>query len=240
MVTRPDQGRVIQRGYAQTQSAEIDAGLRTHMQKVYGYMAGGLAITGAISYFVGNNEVLLQAIYGTPLAWVVMFAPLVFAFIFGMRIHAMSSASAQILFWVFAGVMGLSLSYIFAVYTDASIVRTFFISAGTFLAMSLYGYTTKRDLSGMGSFLIMGVFGLILAMLVNLFLQSSALQFAISAIGVLVFAGLTAYDTQKIKESYFEGDAAVLGRNAIMGALTLYLDFINMFQFLLSFLGDRD
>jgi FtsH-binding integral membrane protein len=241
MVTRPDQGRVIQRGYAQTQSAEIDAGLRTHMQKVYGYMAGGLAITGAISYFVGNNEVLLQAIYGTPLAWVVMFAPLVFAFIFGMRIHAMSSASAQILFWVFAGVMGLSLSYIFAVYTDASIVRTFFISAGTFLAMSLYGYTTKRDLSGMGSFLIMGVFGLILASIVNLFLGSSALEFAISVIGVLLFTGLAAYDTQKVKEFYWEADGhEVATKKSILGAFVLYLDFINLFLFMLRFLGNRE
>jgi uncharacterized protein len=241
MVTRPDQGRVIQRGYAQTQSAEIDAGLRTHMQKVYGYMAGGLAITGAISYFVGNNEVLLQAIYGTPLAWVVMFAPLVFAFIFGMRIHAMSSASAQILFWVFAGVMGLSLSYIFAVYTDASIVRTFFISAGTFLAMSLYGYTTKRDLSGMGSFLIMGVFGLILASIVNLFLGSSALEFAISVIGVLLFTGLAAYDTQKVKEFYWEADGhEVATKKSILGAFVLYMDFINLFLFMLRFLGNRE
>ena len=241
MVTRPDQGRVIQRGYAQTQSAEIDAGLRAHMQKVYGYMAGGLGITGAISYFVGNNEVLLQAIYGTPLAWVVMFAPLVFAFIFGMRIHAMSSASAQILFWVFAGVMGLSLSYIFAVYTDASIVKTFFISAGTFLAMSLYGYTTKRDLSGMGSFLIMGVFGLILASIVNLFLGSSALEFAISVIGVLLFTGLAAYDTQKVKEFYWEADGhEVATKKSILGAFVLYMDFINLFLFMLRFLGNRE
>ncbi len=241
MVNRPDFSRTVQRGYAQAQTAEIDAGLRAHMQKVYAYMAGGLGITGAVSYFVGNSETMLQAIYGTPLAWVVMFAPLVFAFIFGMRIQSMAASTAQMLFWVFAGVMGLSISYIFAVYTDASIVRTFFITGGTFLAMSLYGYTTKRDLSGMGSFLIMGVIGLLLASIVNLFLGSSALEFAISVIGVLVFTGLAAYDTQKVKEFYWEADGhEVATKKSILGAFVLYMDFINLFLFMLRFLGNRE
>lgn len=242
MVSRPNHeiaGRG--RGYAGEQSAAIDAGLRAHMQKVYAYMGGGLALTGIISYLVGNNETLLAAIYGTPLSWVVMLAPLGFAIFFGMRIHAMSSATAQALFWVFAAVMGLSISYIFAVYTTASIVKTFFIAASTFLAMSLWGYTTKKDLAGMGNFLVMGVFGLIIAMVVNIFMQSSALEFAISVIGVLVFTGLAAYDTQKVKEFYWEADGhEVATKKSILGAFVLYLDFINLFLFMLRFLGNRE
>jgi FtsH-binding integral membrane protein len=225
----------------------IDEGLRAYMLKVYNLMAIALVVTGAVAYGTFNlavsNGQLTQLgalLFTSPLRWVIMLAPLAFVFLFSFRIDRMSVSTAQMTFWAFAALMGLSLSSIFLVFTGASITQTFFVTAAAFGALSLYGYTTRRDLTAMGSFLIMGVFGLILAMLVNLFLQSSALQFAISAIGVLVFAGLTAYDTQKIKESYFEGDAAVLGRNAIMGALTLYLDFINMFQFLLSFLGDRD
>jgi FtsH-binding integral membrane protein len=243
MVTRPNHEYAASRtqGYASAQSAAIDAGLRAHMQKVYAYMGGGLALTGIVSYIVGNNEAMLGLIYGTPLAWVVMLAPLGFAFFFGMRIHAMSMSTAQILFWAFAGIMGLSLSYIFAVYTTASIVKTFFIAASTFLAMSLWGYTTKKDLSGMGNFLIMGVFGLIIAMLVNLFMQSSALEFAISIIGVLVFTGLAAYDTQKIKEFYWEADGhEVATKKSILGAFVLYMDFINLFLFMLRFLGNRE
>lgn len=241
MVSRPNHEFANRTGYARAQSAEIDAGLRAHMQKVYAYMGGGLALTGIISYLVGNNEAMLAAIYGTPLAWVVMFAPLGFAVYFGMRINSMRMSTAQVLFWVFAAVMGLSISYIFAVYTTASIVKTFFIAAATFLSMSLYGYTTKKDLSGMGNFLLMGLFGLILAMIVNLFMQSSALEFAISAIGVLLFTGLAAYDTQKVKEFYWEADGhEVATKKSILGAFVLYLDFINLFLFMLRFLGNRE
>ena len=222
----------------------IDEGLRAYMLKVYNLMGIGLAVTGVVAYFTASlatsNPAVAQLLYGSPLRWVIMLAPLAFVFLFSFRIDRMSVSSAQLTFWAFAAVMGLSLSSIFLIFTGASITQTFFVTAASFAALSLYGYTTKRDMTAMGSFLIMGVFGLILAMLVNLFLQSSALQFAISAIGVLIFAGLTAYDTQKIKESYFEGDVAVMGRAAIMGALTLYLDFINLFTFLLQFMGNRE
>ena len=169
-----------------------------------------------------------------------VFAPLVFAFVFGMRINAMRASTAQMLFWAFSALMGLSLSYVFLAYTGTSIARTFFIAAATFAGMALYGYTTKRDLSAIGSFLIMGVFGLMIAMIVNIFLASSALHWAISVIGVLVFTGLTAYDSQRIKEMYYAGDGAEIAtKKAVMGALQLYLDFINLFLFLLQFLGDR-
>ncbi|WP_108609639.1 Bax inhibitor-1/YccA family protein [Aminobacter sp. MSH1] len=240
--------------------ASIDEGLRAYMLKVYNLMALGLAITGLAAFgtmmlattndpatavaTMGNGKMLTSlgvALYGSPLKWVVMLAPLGMVFFLSARIQSMSTSGAQTAFWVFAGLMGLSLSSIFLVYTSASIVQTFFVTAAAFGALSLFGYTTKRDLTAMGSFLIMGVFGILIAMVVNIFLQSSALQFAISAIGVLVFSGLTAYDTQKIKEMYFDGDdALVSGRKAIMGALTLYLDFINLFSFLLSFLGNRE
>ncbi|RUY50637.1 Bax inhibitor-1/YccA family protein, partial [Mesorhizobium sp. M7A.F.Ca.CA.001.05.1.1] len=178
--------------------------------------------------------------FGSPLRWVVMLAPLAAVLFLSFRVQSMSVSAAQTTFWVYAGLVGLSLSSIFLVYTTASISQTFFATAAAFGALSLFGYTTKRDLTAMGSFLIMGVFGIIIASVINIFLQSSALSFAVSAIGVLVFAGLTAYDTQKIKEMYFEGDSSdVAGRKAIMGALTLYLDFINLFMFLLQFMGDR-
>ena len=238
----------------------IDEGLRAYMVKVYNLMALGLCITGlaAIATMMlattndpasavatlGNGKMLTSfgaVLYGSPLRWVVMLAPLGVVFFLSFRVHTLSVSAAQTAFWAFAGLIGLSLSSIFLVYTSQSIVQTFFVTAASFGALSLYGYTTRRDLTAMGSFLIMGVFGLIIAMVVNIFLQSSALQFAISAIGVLVFAGLTAYDTQKIKEMYFEGDdVLVAGRKAIMGALTLYLDFINLFTFLLHFLGNRE
>ena len=238
----------------------IDEGLRAYMIKVYNLMALGLAITGLAALgtvmlattndptvavaTLGNGKMLTSigaALYGSPLRWVVMLAPLGMVFFLSARINSMSLSTAQTTFWVFAGLMGLSLSSIFLVYTSQSIVQTFFITAASFGALSLFGYTTKRDLTGWGSFLIMGVFGLIIAMVVNIFLASPAMQFAISAIGVLVFAGLTAYDTQKIKEMYFDGDeVAVAGRKAVMGALRLYLDFINLFTFLLSFLGNRE
>lgn len=240
--------------------ASIDEGLRAYMLKVYNLMALGLVITGLAAFgtmmlattndpatavaTMGNGKMLTSlgvALYGSPLKWVVMLAPIGMVFFLSARIQSMSTSGAQTAFWVFAGLMGLSLSSVFLVYTSASIVQTFFVTAAAFGALSLFGYTTKRDLTAMGSFLIMGVFGILIAMVVNIFLQSSALQFAISAIGVLVFSGLTAYDTQKIKEMYFDGDdALVSGRKAIMGALTLYLDFINLFSFLLSFLGNRE
>lgn len=225
----------------------IDQGLRAYMLKVYNLMALGLAITGVAAYLSfqfafadGQLTAFGQAIYASPLRWVVILAPLAAVFFLSFRINKMSVAAAQTTFWIYSALVGLSLSSIFIIYTGQSIVQTFFVTAASFGALSLYGYTTKRDLSPVGSFLIMGLFGLIIASLVNIFLASSALHFAISAIGVLIFAGLTAYDTQRIKEMYFEADGSdVAGRKAIMGALTLYLDFINLFMFLLQFMGNR-
>ena len=199
-------------------------------------------LPGAFALAVSDGQLTAfgQLIYTSAFRWVVILAPLALVFFISFRIDKMSVAAAQTTFWVYSALVGLSLSTIFLVYTGASIVQTFFVTAAAFGALSLWGYTTKRDLTAMGSFLIMGVFGIIIAMLVNLFLQSTALQFAISAIGVLIFAGLTAFDTQKIKELYFVGDdTLVAGRKAIMGALRLYLDFINLFTFLLQFLGNR-
>jgi FtsH-binding integral membrane protein len=240
--------------------AMIDEGLRAYMLKVYNLMALALVITGVAAFgfamlatttdpaaavaTLPNGKMLTSLgalVYASPLRWVVMLAPLGLVFFLSFRIQNMSVSAAQSTFWVYAALMGVSLSSIFLRYTEGSIVQTFFVTAASFGALSLYGYTTKKDLSGMGSFLIMGLFGLIIASIVNIFLGSGALQFAISAIGVLIFAGLTAYDTQKIKEMYFDGDdVAVAGRKAIMGALTLYLDFINLFTFLLQFLGNRN
>ena len=225
----------------------IDQGLRAYMLKVYNLMALGLAITGVAAYLsfqfaFANGELTAfgQAIYVSPLKWVVILAPLALVFFLSFRINTMTVAAAQTTFAVYAALVGLSLSSIFLIYTGQSVVQTFFVTAASFGALSLYGYTTKRDLSAMGSFLMMGLFGLIIASLVNIFLASSAVQFAISVLGVLIFAGLTAYDTQRIKELYFEADdVAVAGRKAIMGALTLYLDFLNLFMFLLQFMGNR-
>ncbi|APO76677.1 inhibitor of apoptosis-promoting Bax1-related protein [Rhizobium etli 8C-3] len=225
----------------------IDQGLRSYMLKVYNLMALGLAITGVAAFLSfqlafadGQLTAFGQAIYVSPLKWVVILAPLALVFFLSFRIGRMSVSAAQTTFWVYAALVGLSLSSLLLIYTGESVVQTFFITAASFGALSLYGYSTKRDLSAMGSFLIMGLFGLIIASLVNIFLASSAMQFAISVIGVLIFAGLTAYDTQRIKEMYFEADdVAVAGRKAIIGALTLYLDFINLFMFLLQFLGNR-
>jgi len=240
--------RNYQNRAAQTQSgAVVDEGLRSYMLKVYNLMALGLAITGlaaygtfALAFDQSGLTAFGQAIYLSPLRYVVMFAPLVMVFFLSFRIHAMSVSAAQTSFWVYAALMGLSLSSIFLIYTGQSIVQTFFVTAASFGALSLYGYTTKRDLSAMGSFMVMGLFGLLIASLVNIFLASTALNFAISVVGVLVFAGLTAWDTQKIKESYYEADSAdMAGRKAIMGALQLYLDFINLFLFLLRFLGNN-
>jgi FtsH-binding integral membrane protein len=220
--------------------AVIDEGLRAYMLRVYNYMASGLALTGIVAYAVAQSPALLNAIYGTPLMWVVMLAPLGVVILLSARIHKMSATGAQATFWVFSMLMGLSLAHIFLIYTGASIARVFFITASVFGAMSLYGYTTRRDLTGWGSFLFMGLIGIIIASIVNIFLVSSALQFAISVIGVLVFVGLTAYDTQKIKEMYVESDStAIMGKKAIMGALRLYLDFINLFIMLLHLFGRR-
>ena len=198
-------------------------------------------LTGAVAFAASTSGELMNAIHGTALRWVVMLAPLGFVFFLSARIHSMKAATAQTLFWVYAGLMGLSLSYIFLAFTGESIVRVFFITSAAFAGLSLYGYTTKKDLSGFGTFLVMGVIGILIASVVNIFLESSALHFAISALGVLIFAGLTAYDTQRIKAIYAEGDhSETHEKKAIMGALTLYLDFINMFIFMLQFFGNRE
>lgn len=225
---------------ADARSQSYDAGLRIYMNKVYGYMSAGLLITALAAYF-GASSGVYAAIAATPLIWVVMFAPLGMVLFLSVRLHKMSASSAQTMFWVYAGLMGLSLSYILLAYTGVSVVRTFLITSVSFGALSLYGYTTRRDLSGMGSFLFMGLIGIILASIVNLFMQSPALHFAVSVIGVLVFAGLTAYDTQDIKRIYYSGDTREIAeKKAIMGALRLYLDFINMFIILMQFMGNRD
>jgi FtsH-binding integral membrane protein len=227
-----------------SQSAIIDEGLRKHMSKVYGLMAVAMVITGLVAYAVGTSQVLLQVIFGTPLKWVVMFAPLGVVFIFSARMHKMRYETAQLVFWIFSALVGLSISYIFAVYTGISIAQTFFTTAIAFAGLSIYGYTTKRNLSGMRSFLIMGVVGLIIASIINIFVASAAFQFAISLIGVLIFAGLTAYDTQNIKNTYLQLRASngeeFAKKAGIMGALSLYLNFLNMFMFLLSFMGNRE
>jgi uncharacterized protein len=219
------------------EDALIDAGLRLQMQRVYGYMAGGLALTGLVAYAAAASG-FYQAIAGTPLLWIVMLAPLGFVLSFG--IQRMRVETAVAVFWIYAAVMGLSLGSIFLVFTGTSIARVFFITAATFGAMSIYGYTTLSDLSSLGSFLMMGLIGIVIASIVNIFIGSSAVQFAISVIGVIVFVGLAAYDTQRIKAMYLEADAAdVAGKKAVLGALALYLDFINLFMMLLQLFGQR-
>ena len=231
----------------------FDAGLRAHMLRVYNYMASGLALTGVVAFIVAQMSVVTgaggqivgmtqfgQTLFSSPLIWVVMLAPLGFIFFLSFKIRTMKASTAQAVFWAFAGVMGISMASILLQFTGASVARVFFITAGTFAAMSLWGYTTKRDLSGMGSFLMMGLIGIIIASVVNMFMASSALHFAISVIGVIVFVGLTAYDTQRIKNEYAEHhDRETSSKLAIMGALALYLDFILLFQMLMSLLGDR-
>jgi FtsH-binding integral membrane protein len=222
--------------------AGIDVGLRDYMLRVYNYMASGLALTGIVAYAAaaGGADSFIAHIYRTPIMWLIVLAPLGLVMLMSFGVQRMQASTLQLVFWIYSGLMGLSLSTIFLVYTGTSIARVFFITAGTFAAMSLYGYTTRRDLSQFGSFLFMGLIGIIIASLVNLFLLSSALQFAISVIGVIVFTGLTAYDTQSIKEMYYEGDGAeIAGKKAIMGALRLYLDFINLFMMLMQLLGTR-
>jgi FtsH-binding integral membrane protein len=244
---------VAARGFGAARATAIDAGLRAYMIRVYNYMAAGVALTGVVAWFTYNAAVVTdatgritsltpfgQAIFSGPLAIVLFLGTLGLVFFMSFRINTLQPSTALMLFLLYAGLLGLMLSSVFLAYTGASITRTFFISAASFGALSLYGYTTQRDLSPVGSFLTMGLFGLIIAMLVNLFLKSSGLDFAISAIGVLIFAGLTAWDTQKIKEMYSANDdGTIAGRKAVMGALTLYLDFINLFLFLLRFMGDR-
>jgi FtsH-binding integral membrane protein len=219
--------------------AAYDAGLRSYMLSVYNYMASGVLLTGIVALLFANSGLAAQVLV-TPLRWVIMLAPLGFVMALSFGVNRLSTGAARGLFWAFAVAMGLSLSSIFLVYTGTSIAQTFFASAAAFGGLSLYGYTTKRDLSGFGTFLVMGVVGLLVAMLINMFVQSTAMQLAISAIGVLLFAGLTAYDTQKIKSLYFQVRGSdFAGKAVVMGALQLYLDFINMFTFLLQFMGDR-
>ena len=242
-----------QRSFTKTvdQSA-IDEGLRAYMLKVYNYMTTGLVLTGFIAYFFGKASVeayvpggviltpVGNMLFNSGLSFVIMLAPLGFVFYLSARINKMSTASAQITFWLFASIMGLSLASIFVQFTHSSIARVFFITAGTFGAMSLYGYTTKRDLTKLGCFLFMGLIGIIIASIVNIFFQSGMMAFVISVIGVLVFVGLTAYDTQNIKNMYYEGDSEEIGsKKALMGALKLYLDFINLFILLLQLFGQR-
>ncbi len=235
---------------AQQQAVAYDMGLRAYMLRIYNFMASGLALTGIVALFTANSEAMMSMLYTqganggygmSGLGWLVAFLPLGLVMWMSFGLNRISAGFAQGLFWVFSVAMGLSLSSIFIMYTGESIARTFFVTAGTFGAMSLYGYTTKKDLSSWGSFLIMGLIGLILASLVNIFLQSSGLAFALSVIGVLIFVGLTAYDTQKIKAMYYQigssGDLAA--KMAIMGALNLYMDFINIFLHLLRFMGER-
>jgi hypothetical protein len=220
--------------------AARDAGLRSYMLSVYNYMASGVLLTGIVAMLFASSG-LAEQVLNTPLRWVIMLAPLGFVMAMSFGLNRMSTATLQMLFWAFATVMGLSMSSIFLVYTGQSIATTFFAVAAAFLGLSLFGYTTKKDLSGFGTFLIMGVVGLLVAMVINIFLQSPAMQLAISGIGVLIFAGLTAYDTQKIKSMYAHvAGTDMMGKTIIMGALNLYLDFINMFTFLLSFMGNRE
>lgn len=241
-------------------AAAIDQGLRSYMLKVYNYMGLGLVLTGVVAYALSSFAITTDpsqaaasladgtlltglgvALYTSPLMWVLALAPLGLVFFLSFRINHMSVGAAQATFWAYAALVGASLSSIFLVYTDASIAKVFFITAATFGATSLYGYTTKRDMTGIGNFATMGLIGILIAMLVNFFLNSPALDYAISVIGVLVFVGLTAYDTQKIKESYHESlGGEVLAKGAIMGALNLYMDFINLFLMLLRLFGNRD
>jgi FtsH-binding integral membrane protein len=223
-----------------------DAGLRSYMLSVYNYMASGVLLTGIIALGVANSSLINLIVnpatgQATPLFWVVLFAPLAVVFMLSFGINRISAGTAQALFWLYAALIGVQFSSLFLVYTGVSIAQTFFAVAAAFLGLSVYGYTTKRDLSGMRSFLIMGVVGIFVALLINLFLRSPAFDLAISAIGVLIFAGLVAYDTQKIKSIYFAvaGNGEAMAKTAVIGALNLYIDFINMFLFLLRFMGDR-
>ena len=249
------------RAATRADAAAVDAGLRAHMLRIYNYMVIGLAITGfaALGVYmaavtngaagaagrIGNTYLTSFGVmmFASPLKWLFVLAPLAMVFVISFGIQRLKPATAQMLFWAFSALMGVSLSSIFLVYTHTSIVRVFFITAASFGALSLYGYTTKRDMTGMGSFLIMGLFGVIIASLVNLFLASSMLQFVVSVVGVLVFAGLTAWDTQRLKNEYiygYAGEGEMAERSAILGALSLYLNFINLFTLLMQLLGQRE
>jgi FtsH-binding integral membrane protein len=241
-------------GRAADTAAVLDAGLRAYMLRVYNWMTSGLVLTGIVAYGISNVPALYEMFYPLqmtpvgprnvpgPLAYVAMFAPLAFILVLSFGVNRLSKTAVQALFWAFCVAMGASITNIFKIYTGQSITQVFFVTAGTFAAMSIYGYTTRTDLTKFGAFLIMGLFGIIIAMVVNLFLASSALQFAISVIGVLVFAGLTAWDTQRLKSEYIHGalEGDVQERAAIMGALSLYLNFINMFTMLLQLFGNRE
>ncbi len=226
---------------ARASAAELDVGLRQHMLRVYNYMGLGLVLTGLVAFLVASTPAIYIPIFTSPLKWVAMLAPLAFVFFLSFRIHAVSSSTAQMVFWAFCAAMGLSMASVFLVFTGTSIARTFMITAVMFGAMSLYGYTTKADLSRFGSFLMMGLVGIIIASVVNIFLGSTAIQFIVSVAGVLIFTGLTAWDTQRIKEEYAEHyDSESRNKMALMGALSLYLNFINIFQLLLNLTGERE
>ncbi|MAQ06258.1 MAG: hypothetical protein CMN50_00935 [SAR116 cluster bacterium] len=233
---------------SQAQASQIDLGLRSYMLGVYNHMTTALALTGLMAMALnflsisgGQLTTIGHIFYNTPMKWVVILAPLGMVFYISARLNKISAGKARNLFYVYAGLMGLSLSSLLLIYTGASVARAFFVTAAAFAALSIYGYTTKKSLTGLGSFLIMGVFGLIIAQIVNIFLASSSLDFMITIIGVLIFAGLTAYDTQKIKNMYLAGDDnETAGKKSVLGALTLYLDFILMFQFLLALIGNRE
>ena len=240
----------IQSKVSSAETHAIDEGLRAYMLKVYNYMSSALVLTGFVALLTAKFAVvsfepvtlspLGNSLYNSGLAWIVMLAPLGVVFYMSFGIAKMSASKAQTVFWIFAALMGLSLSSIFIAYTATSITRVFFITAGTFGAMSIYGYTTKRDLTILGSFLMMGLFGIIIASIVNIFMKSTMMYFVISILGVLIFVGLTAYDTQKIKNMYLASDSGeLMGKKAVMGALTLYLDFINLFIMLLRLFGQR-
>jgi len=242
---RPSAASPFARAARPARSEAYDAGLRSYMLSVYNYMASGVLLTGIVALLFasgGNSSPAAQVFLSPgPLKYLIMFSPLAFVMVLSFGINKLSTGAAQAIFWAFAAVMGLSMSTIFLVYTGPSIAITFFATATAFLSLSLYGYTTKRDLSGFGTFLIMGVVGLLVASLLNMWFRSPGFSMVISAVGVLLFAGLTAYDTQRVKSMYdYVQGTDMMGKAVIMGALSLYLDFVNMFQFLLSFLGSRD
>jgi len=222
-------------------SSTFDPALRDYMVKVYNLMSIALVISGAVAFLVANSPALLNVIYGTALKWVIMFAPLGFVIYINARINSISAQKAKTYLWIFSALMGASISWILVAYTASSVARVFFITSAVFGSMSIYGYSTKKDLTSLGSFLFMGLIGIIIASIVNIFLHSSALHFAISFIGVLIFVGLTAYDTQSIKRQFYAlgGAGETANKAAILGALRLYLDFVNLFIMLIQFFGDR-
>ena len=244
------QYETIRTGVASAGIAQYDEGLRKHMSKVYGTMSVGMLVTAGVAWSVGTSDMLLSIFRDTTtggmtiLGWVAMFLPLIMVFAFGAMINRLSAAAAQLFFYVFAAAMGLSIAWIFAVFTGVSIAQTFLATSAAFAGLSLWGYTTKKDISGWGAFLMMGVIGLIVASIVNIFLDSPAIAFAVSVIGLLIFAGLTAYDTQRIKNDYLQhaayADQEWMDKSGIMGALSLYINFINIFMFLLQFMGNRE